>query len=114
MDRPTTKGQCVRRAIRSVRTLRQQVLAEENVQVRKRRRLRQTYDQKRGDVLRQLHDIPPWGAGAVPILSSAATSQRRPGVRRVLRLRPQEHLARSRRPADVYPAASARYRKVDW
>ena len=45
-DHPTTKMQCVRRAIRFVRTLRQQVLAGENVQARKRRRLRQTYDQE--------------------------------------------------------------------
>ena len=109
-----TKMQCVHRAIRFVRTLRQQVLAGENVQARKRKRLRQTYDQEMGDVLRQPHDIRSWDVVAAPVLSSAATNQHRPGVRRDWRLRLQGHPARSRHPADAYRDADARRRREDW
>src|SRR5207249_161084 len=85
-EHPTTKMQCVPWAIRFVRTLRQQVLAGENVQAQKRRRLRQTCDQEMGDVLRQPRDIRSWGTVAAPVLSSAATNRHRPSVRRDLRL----------------------------
>src|SRR5690242_2002951 len=85
-DHPTTKMQCGRRATAFLRTLRQQVPVAESALSRKRRRPRQTNDPKKGDVLRQPHDIRWWDTDAAPVLSSGATNQRQPSVRRVLRL----------------------------